>query len=122
MKFIVDMNLSPKWTEFLIQAGLEAIHWSEVGPPDAPDEVLMQWAFQNNAIVLTHDLDFGAMLTATRAAKPSVVQVRTQELMPSQIGKLLLRELNAHESELISGALMIIDRARLRVRLLPLDR
>ncbi|XZE19123.1 DUF5615 family PIN-like protein [Pirellulaceae bacterium SH449] len=74
------------------------------------------------AILLTHDLDFGAMLTATRAAKPSVVQVRTQELMPSQIGKLLLGELNAHESDLNSGALMIIDRARLRVRLLPLDR
>jgi len=27
MKILVDMNLSPRWVEFLANAGIEAIHW-----------------------------------------------------------------------------------------------
>ncbi|MEO8268995.1 MAG: DUF5615 family PIN-like protein [Aureliella sp.] len=122
MKFIVDMNLSPKWVEVLVKAGWQAAHWSTVGAPDAADEVLMQWAADNDSIVLTHDLDFGTMLSATQAAKPSVVQVRTQNVLPADIGDLLVTELKAHEAELLSGALLVIDRARLRVRILPLIR
>ncbi|MEZ6079507.1 MAG: DUF5615 family PIN-like protein [Pirellulaceae bacterium] len=45
---------------------------------NAADNVLMQWAVDHDSIVLTHDLDFGAMLVATQDAKPSVVQVRTK--------------------------------------------
>lgn len=31
MKLIVDMNLSPRWVEFLAGAGIEAVHWSMIG-------------------------------------------------------------------------------------------
>ena len=40
MKFLVDMNLSPGWVAFLIEAGFEAIHWSNAGPADATD---LEW-------------------------------------------------------------------------------
>ena len=38
MKLVVDMNLSPRWTRFLSDAGIEAVHWSEVEcvSPSAP--------------------------------------------------------------------------------------
>ena len=98
------------------------MHWSIVGAPDAPDEVLMSWAADNDFILLTHDLDFGAMLAATQVAKPSVVQIRTQKVLPADIGDLLIAELKAHEEVLAAGALMIIDRTKLRVRILPLTR
>ena len=28
MKLLVDMNLSPRWVPFLLDAGHEAVHWS----------------------------------------------------------------------------------------------
>ncbi|MDR1307614.1 MAG: DUF5615 family PIN-like protein [Treponema sp.] len=37
MKILVDMNLSPRWVDFLSGNGIEAVHWSSIGPPDAPD-------------------------------------------------------------------------------------
>ena len=37
MKILVDMNLSPGWVDFLIEAGIEAVHWSKVGASDAND-------------------------------------------------------------------------------------
>jgi hypothetical protein len=47
-------------------AGHEAVHWSEVGNPRAPDTVLMQWAIANGYTVFTHDLDFGTMLALSQ--------------------------------------------------------
>lgn len=37
MKILLDMNLSPAWVEFLEGEGFEAVHWSLVGEPNAPD-------------------------------------------------------------------------------------
>jgi predicted nuclease of predicted toxin-antitoxin system len=48
-------------------AGHEAVHWSEVGDPRAPDTVLMQWAIAHGYAVFTHDLDFGTMLALSGA-------------------------------------------------------
>ena len=77
MKFLVDMNLSPKWCAILQAEGWESVHWSDVGSATAPDHEIMQHARNEGRVVLTHDLDFGAMLAATQAKGPSVVQVRT---------------------------------------------
>lgn len=66
MKLIVDMNLSPRWIQLLNQAGMEAIHWSEVGRANAKDSEIMIYARTNNCVVLTHDLDFSAILSATQ--------------------------------------------------------
>jgi predicted nuclease of predicted toxin-antitoxin system len=31
MRFLVDMNLSPRWVDLLAAAGYEAAHWNDVG-------------------------------------------------------------------------------------------
>ena len=61
---------------------MEAVHWSQVGDPCAADVQIMQWAAREGFVVLTHDLDFGAMLAATQGRKPSVVQLRSDEVRP----------------------------------------
>ena len=47
MKMLIDMSLSPRWCETLAQAGIESAHWSTVGPCDAPDLVIMDYARNN---------------------------------------------------------------------------
>jgi predicted nuclease of predicted toxin-antitoxin system len=64
MKLIIDMNLSPRWVEFLANAGIEAVDWSAVGPQNAPDAEIMAYAAAHSSTVLTHDLDFSAVLSA----------------------------------------------------------
>lgn len=120
MKFLIDMNLSPKWRTVLEAEGFEGVHWSEIGSPSAPDHEVMRRALNEQRIVLTHDLDFGAILASTRATGPSVVQVRTHDVRPRSLAPLLLPLLRQHESELTAGALLIVDASKSRVRLLPL--
>lgn len=116
------MNLSPDWVETFAQAGIEAVHWSTIGNPRATDRVIMTWAVDNNYIVFTNDLDFGTLLAATQANSPSVVQVRTQDLLPAAIGELVITTLIQFQTQLEAGVLMTIDRFRSRVRILPIKR
>jgi predicted nuclease of predicted toxin-antitoxin system len=120
MKLLVDMNLPPDWVAVLQQAGWESFHWSNIGNPRAADLEIFAWARQNEFVIFTHDLDFGTMLALTQADGPSVVQVRTQDVTPAAIGKLVINALRQFESELAKGALIVLDEATVRARILPL--
>lgn len=122
MKLLVDMNLSPRWVGVLAEAGIEAVHWSILGAMNAPDPEIMAYASANDYVVLTHDLDFSAILAATHGDKPSVVQIRSEDLGPDAIGEQIIAALHQMKTELADGALLTIDPNRTRLRLLPLQR
>jgi predicted nuclease of predicted toxin-antitoxin system len=103
MKILVDMNLSPRWVAFLASAGFEVIHWSAVGAKEASDGELMRWAADHNHIVLTSDLDFGAILAATQERLPSVLQLRNDLLAPESMGRAVLTAIDQTRRELDEG-------------------
>jgi predicted nuclease of predicted toxin-antitoxin system len=71
-------------------------------------------------VVLTHDLDFSAILSATHGEKPSVVQIRSDDVNPSNIEMKVIGALRQMESELNACALVPVDPNRTQLRLLPL--
>jgi predicted nuclease of predicted toxin-antitoxin system len=73
------------WVDRLNAAGLPAVHWSRVGRMDAADIEIMAYAAKHDYVVLTHDLDFSAILAATQGTKPSVVQIRSDNLSPAAV-------------------------------------
>ena len=119
MKLLVDMNLSPGWVGVLVDAGIDAAHWSTLGAGNAPDSEIMAYAKVNDCIVLTHDLDFGAILAANHGKKPSVVQIRAEDVSPQAIGKYVITALRQMATELDEGALLTVDTNRTRLRVLP---
>ncbi len=121
MKILIDMNLSPLWVDTLMDAGIEAVHWSTIGNPAATDRVIMSYAKTHGYAVFTNDLDFGTLLAIAKSQLPSVVQVRDQDLLPAAIGDVVISALHQVEEQLESGALVTIDRSRLRIRILPID-
>lgn len=121
MKLLVDMNLSPRWVRVLVNAGFEATHWSTLGAMSAPDAEIMAYAKVNDYVVLTHDLDFGAILAATHGEKPSVVQIRADNVSPDVIGMQVVTALQQMAVELEEGALVTVDPNRTRLRVLPLQ-
>lgn len=120
MKILIDLNLPPRWVQVFAGAGWVAVHWSQVGAPIASDRDIMAWARDNGYVVFTHDLDFPALLAATQGEGPSVIQVRTQNVLPEAIGDLVIDSLKRFRSELEKGAIITIDPSRARVRILPL--
>jgi predicted nuclease of predicted toxin-antitoxin system len=80
----------------------------------------MTWAAEHGFIVLTNDLDFGIALATANTEKPSVVQIRGDDLRPASIGNQVNQALRQMQAELAEGALVTIDPKRTRLRLLPL--
>ena len=83
MKFLIDTNLSTKWTDLLQRAGYEAIHAIEASLQAAGDELIMERACKTGEVIITNDLDFGAILMESGARAPSVIQIRAGNLRPS---------------------------------------
>lgn len=120
LKLLLDMNLSPQWAPALRKHGWQVVHWSDVGDPKASDRHVMDWAVAHHYVVFTHDLDFGAMLALTHAAGPSVLQVRAENILPDDLAGSVIAALNQHAADLSSGALVVVDESRSRVRVLPI--
>ncbi len=114
------MNLSPTWVDVFRSAGWEADHWGRIGAPDAPDVEIMNWARKNGSIVFTHDLDFGAILAASGAKGPSVIQLRGEDTRPVTMGRVVSETMYNYRNELAAGALVTINPRRSKVTILPL--
>ncbi len=123
VRVVIDMNLSPEWVDELARQGWSAVHWSAVGDPPQPraaDATIMAWALANEHVVFTHDLDFGTALALTHARGPSVLQVRGQNVLPEDMGGVVIGALKQHEAALAAGALVVVEEKKSRVRVLPL--
>ena len=120
VNLLIDMNLSPDWVPVLKRHGWSAVHWSTVGDPQDSDQVIMDWAVKHEYVVFTHDLDFGTMLALAHATGPSVLQVRAKDVLPDHLESTVIAALKQQEAELASGALVVVDEGRTRVRILPI--
>lgn len=63
----------------------------------------MAYARAQGFVIVTHDLDFGALLAATRAHAPSVMQIRTQDVLGAPFQERLVSTLGRFEAELSAG-------------------
>ena len=122
MKLLLDMNLSPVFVELLAEHDVSAVHWSTVGSPTAEDREILQWAKEHGYVIVTFDLDFGTILAATGLFMPSVIQVRGLNSHPDVLCPLLVRILKRFDRELADGALIVLDKMKDRIRLLPLSK
>ena len=120
MKLLVDMNLSPSWVDRLGHHGFEAVHWSTIGAATAPDVEILAWANEHEFVLITNDLDFSAILAAGAVSGPSVIQLRTQDLLSDAALSIVAKALQAHREDIKRGALLSIDEGGMRVRMLPL--
>jgi predicted nuclease of predicted toxin-antitoxin system len=80
----------------------------------------MTYAKTNDYVILTHDLDFGAILAATGVGGPSVLQIRADDLSPRIIGKQIVGALRQAVDAIQAGALVTVDPTRARITMLPI--
>jgi predicted nuclease of predicted toxin-antitoxin system len=88
MRLLVDMNLTPRWVHYLLDAGYECIHWSEIGPINAEDSTICAYARQHGFVIITNDLDFPQILAHTTDPSSSVILLRGEPLTPEFRGAL----------------------------------
>jgi predicted nuclease of predicted toxin-antitoxin system len=122
MRFLADAGISPKTVQFLRSEGHDAIHVRELGMQRARDIELIERARAEKRILITFDLDFGEILALGVLDEPSVLILRLEDERADSVNRLLQVVLSEQSEALESGALILVEPGRYRVRLLPIQR
>lgn len=72
MKFLVDANMSPRFAGILRTEGHDAIAVRDLGLADASDDEILDHAISDQRVIISHDTDFGTLLTFSAAQRSFV--------------------------------------------------
>jgi len=123
LKFLIDNALPPRLADLLSAEGYDAVHVRLYGMHAAEDKDILVRAFNEDRIVVSADTDFGTLLAAQDAERPSFILFRqTNLLVAEDYFTLLVPALHVLQSDLAGGCVAVFRNSRLRVRKLPFSR
>jgi len=120
MKFIADMGISQTTVKWLKAQGFDAIHVRDLSMHRSSDTEIVKKAKREKRIVLTCDLDFGDIVSASGEKCPSVIILRLENETPNNVNSRLKQVLKESSEDLEKGAIISVEETRHRVRPLPL--
>lgn len=120
MRFLADAGVSPDTVAFLTRLGHDAIHVRAIGMHRAQDRELVDYAMSEGRVIVTFDLDFGDILALGVLDRPSVILLRLSDERPAEVNGRLGTVVAEQEAALESGALILVEDVRYRVRRLPI--
>jgi len=121
MKWLIDNALSPVVADGLRSAGHDAAHVRDYGLEAADDSIILDRASLEDRVIVSADTDFGTLLAQRMQTKPSFVLFRgATPRRPDDQVVLLLANLPRIEEDLKTGAVVVFEPGRLRIRSLPI--
>jgi predicted nuclease of predicted toxin-antitoxin system len=120
MKFLLDVGISPRLGKLLMTNGHTYRYIPEHYSKKSSDETIMEIAIENEEVIITHDLDFGALLAFSKNARPSTILFRIHHIVPELFYNLIVNNWKTIEEPLKKGALVIIENNNIRIRRLPI--
>jgi predicted nuclease of predicted toxin-antitoxin system len=120
MRFLADMGISITTVNWLRSKGYNAIHAREIGMQRSSDTEIIKRAQSDSRIVITCDLDFGALMASAQEYFPSIIIFRLQNEKPLNINQRLDTVLTSSSNDLSKGAVITVEENRYRIRHLPI--
>ncbi len=115
------MGISPSTVAFLADLGYDAVHLREQRLERLPDSGVLKKARDEDRILLTHDLDFGELVAASRERLPSVIIFRLRNMQPHRVNHYLQAIVTEYQVSLEEGVIVSVSEGQIRSRTLPLQ-
>lgn len=122
MKLLPDQGMPFRSALLLRNLEIDAVHTREMGLATADDSKILDFARNEDRIVVTLDSDFHTILALSYAHHPSVIRIRIEGLKTRQMTELLLEVLRNWEQELSTGYALSVQENGVRAHKLPLIR
>ena len=108
IRFLADMNISPQTVEALQRQGRDIVRVSQALPVTASDREVLAFARRDERVVVTHDLDFSALLAIGGYDSPSIMTLRLAVSDPETVTHRIVEALPAIEGALRQGSAVTI--------------
>lgn len=114
----LDENVPPVIVDYLSRKRPDWVvrHVRDIGLRGASDHAVFEWAQRNQYIVITFDEDFADARMFPIGAHAGVIRLRVWPTTVEETESALDRLLSSVEDSALAGSLVIIDRARIRIR------
>lgn len=115
------MDISPKTVSFLNLKGYPSKRLNELNLQKASDEEVINFASQENWIIITIDLDYPEIIALSRKKSPLAVIFRIDNPEVNILNSLLQEHLEEIIDDLNNGAIATIEADRIRIHPLPIE-
>jgi len=120
VKLLLDQGLPRSAATLLREQGFDTVHVGDVEMWAAEDVEILALARLQNRVIVTLDADFHALLALSGAQFPSVIRIRIEGLKAGALVALLSQVLVEWGNSLELGAVVTVNKERMRMRRLPL--
>jgi predicted nuclease of predicted toxin-antitoxin system len=120
VKLLLDQGLPVSAAVALRHAGWIVDHVSELGWQRATDADILDRAREMNAVCVTLDSDFHALLAIRGDQGPSAIRIRQEGLRGPAVAAVIEWVWNQVGDHLAAGAVVTVTEQSLRVRRLPI--
>jgi predicted nuclease of predicted toxin-antitoxin system len=120
MRLLLDQGLPRSSAEILRNKGWDIQHTGEIGMSRATDRQILEYARDEQRIVITLDSDFHAILAVENLDSPSVVRIRQEGLRGPELAELVEKIWLRIGQQLENGAMATITEKAMRIRKIPL--
>lgn len=114
MNLLADEGIDKPIVDRLRQDGHTVVYIAEESP-SISDDVILDMANQQEALLLTRDKDFGELVYRMNRVTKGVVLVRLDGVHPTTKATLVSAALTIHGTEMI-GAFTVISPGNVRIR------
>jgi len=116
-RFLIDEDLPRSLARLLREGGTHSEDVRDIGLRGRADDEVIRHAAAHDLVLLTADLGFGNILRFPLESHAGVVVVRLPNEMPTaSLNHRILGALRGLSEEEVSGNLVIIEPARIRLR------
>jgi predicted nuclease of predicted toxin-antitoxin system len=120
LEFIADMNISPLTVHRLRERGWKIVRVSEIMDARTSDIDILNYAQERNRVIISYDLDFSELLAIYGYDRPSLINLRTDDISPEYTVQRIVEVVTQLEKELQEGIVASVDDTSVRYRNLPI--
>ncbi|MBU4425873.1 MAG: DUF5615 family PIN-like protein [Proteobacteria bacterium] len=119
MSILLDQGLPRSAASLLRDEGWDVLHTGDIGLSRSTDRQILEFARNEQRVIITLDSDFHTILALTNASTPSVIRIRLEGLKGPDLALLIKRIWPRVEPQVKKGAMVTVTESGIRIRNIP---
>ena len=116
---LLDQGLPRSAGPALCDEGWDVLHTGDIGLSRSTDRQILEFAQNEQRVIITLDSDFHTILALTNASTPSVIRIRLEGLRGPDLALLIKKIWPRVEPQVKKGAMVTVTESGIRIRNIP---